>query len=62
MENNQNLEIGQKVTWNINQFKMTGAVLEDKGDLVSIQTHFRDACPCYQQVEVEKVELTKVTN
>lgn len=59
MKANENLEIGQKVSWKIGQFNMVGAVLENKGEKVSIQTHFRDSCPCYQQVEVEKSEITK---
>lgn len=53
-------EIGQKVSWKINQFNMSGAVLQDMGETVKVMTHFRNNCPTFVEVEVKKGLLTKI--
>lgn len=53
------LEIGEKVSWYIKDFKMIGVVLEDKGNTVKLMCHFRGEMPCTQQMEVKKELLTK---
>ena len=54
------LEIGQKVSWKIGSFIMKGAVLEDFGSKVLIQTHFRNNCPHFQETTVFKELLNKI--
>lgn len=56
-------EIGQRVKYNLTTKLRTseikGVVLEDKGDVVELITHFVDYKPHNQVVTVEKELLTK---
>lgn len=54
-------EVGQKVKWTIGKMNMSGAVLQDTGKAVKVMTHFRDSCPFFLEVEVEKKLLKKIT-
>ena len=53
-------EIGQKVKWTIGKFNMSGAVLKDTGKTVKVMTHFRNNCPTFLEVELERGLLTKI--
>lgn len=58
---NEYLEIGQKVTWKINDFKLAGVVIQDLEDgIVETLIHSRNNMVCTQKVNVKKELLTKV--
>lgn len=54
------LEIGQKVEWTVGKVKSQGAVLECRGELTEIMTHYIGGVRSNREVEVLTELLTKV--
>lgn len=58
---NQILQIGEKVSWQINGFQLVGAVMQDlENGFVETLIHTRDGMPYIQKVNTQKELLTKL--
>ena len=55
------LEIGQKVRYKVNGYEVVGAVIEDLGEFVTIMTHFIRGMRVNNVVNVDREELTLIT-
>lgn len=53
-------EIGQKVEWTVGNVKSSGVVLEQKGEVTEVVSHYIGGRPSVQNLEVQTILLTKV--
>lgn len=53
------MEIGQKVKWTIGNVESIGVVLEEKGELTTVVTHYIAGKRCHTQIDVQTNLLIK---
>lgn len=56
----ETLEIGQKVKWTVGIVESVGVVYEDKGEMVTVITHYIGGIRSNREVEVLKSLLIKI--
>lgn len=56
----ESLEIGQKVKWTVGAVESIGVALEDKGEMVTVITHYIGGARSNREIEVLKSLLIKI--